>query len=607
MKHRNKKKFGRVFLRRFGICLLAAALLIGLYFRNGWKDCSRVEPGRMRSNFKDTTNLPDDGRLDRADRKGNLTRVLAALSDSGGYREMMFMLFQPETGEFYLPEPYAVIDVFQNGEMQFCRLTDPELIAKLKASLGSLLFYTDYIIYSIYVKDGAFLPGEVYMQKDSLISFYPPLQTEGRKIPGEWVDLSPENTEGWTKICSPRSKEYLASYHDEPDTVETDGQPHFAALSVIGCVEPHAAAVREKLRAEFPEQYQEMMKEQEQILANLENEEAFEDLSARYGTADKEDIRTRIQAEQKTERRKLPLNICESYQAAVFQTNYNSEAEVEDYSFRGGTWSLLRWQHYDPVKLFRLQYLMFWPLMIIPSLILAAAAALIWALIAYLFYSRRYDLAEYRRNLTGALAHDLKTPLAVIHGNAENIRAHTHPEHTDEYADCIMENVQHMDSMIAGVLGLAELEDGTRPEMKETVDLTALLHAAFQRNEAMLFVRGLKLKESGKLEVRGNAEMLTQLAENLAANAVQHAAEGGTITVTAEKNTLRISNPFTGTLDAKTLCEPFRRGSAARGSEAGSGLGLSFVRQIASLHRLRLRITAKDGIFTAELRKRGSR
>ena len=40
-----------------------------------------------------------------------------------------------------------------------------------------------------------------------------------------------------------------------------------------------------------------------------------------------------------------------------------------------------------------------------------------------------------------------------------------------------------------------------------------------------------------------------------------------------------------------------------RGSQSGSGLGLSIVQQIAALHHLRLTITAKDGIFTAELKK----
>ena len=116
--------------------------------------------------------------------------------------------------------------------------------------------------------------------------------------------------------------------------------------------------------------------------------------------------------------------------------------------------------------------------------------------------------------------------------------------------------------------------------------------------------RGLTVELSGTCTVRGNAEMLRQLALNLAANAAQHAAEGGKITVTGEGRTLRMQNPFAGELDEKAILEPFKRGSKARGRESGSGLGLSIVQQIAALHRAKLRVTARDGVFTAELRFR---
>lgn len=276
---------------------------------------------------------------------------------------------------------------------------------------------------------------------------------------------------------------------------------------------------------------------------------------------------------------------------------------TEEIAFRGQTWQLVRFVYVEPAPIL-LQIALTYAPNLIGLVLLAVLAALLWSVIAYLLYIRKYDIEAYRRNLTGALAHDLKTPLAVIYGHAENIRAHTHPESADEYADCIMENVTHMDEMIAGVLDLAKLEGRAAPVMKEKHDLTELLHAAFQRNAGLMEQRGLKLTESGQMIVKGNPEMLAQLAANLADNAVQHTAEGGEISVAAEKRTVRISNPYIGELDAKTLCEPFKRGDAARGNQSGSGLGLSIVQQIAALHKLRLRVTAKGGIFTIELKRR---
>lgn len=192
----------------------------------------------------------------------------------------------------------------------------------------------------------------------------------------------------------------------------------------------------------------------------------------------------------------------------------------------------------------------------------------------------------------------------MIYGFAEILRQHTHPDKADDYADGIMENAAHIDEMIAGVLGLAQLEQYAAPEMKETVDVTALLHEAFARYAAEMQLHGLNVQELGKWEIRGNAEMLRQMAENLAVNVLQHAAENSAVTVTAEGKLLRIRNAYTGELDAKTLCEPFRRGDAARGKGSGSGLGLAFVQQIAALHKIRLRITAADGVFTVELKRK---
>ncbi|MFR5028150.1 MAG: histidine kinase dimerization/phospho-acceptor domain-containing protein [Coprococcus sp.] len=41
--------------------------------------------------------------------------------------------------------------------------------------------------------------------------------------------------------------------------------------------------------------------------------------------------------------------------------------------------------------------------------------------VIYLTRKTRYDRQEYRRNMTNAMAHDLKTPLMAMSGYAENL------------------------------------------------------------------------------------------------------------------------------------------------------------------------------------------
>lgn len=613
-KAKQKIRFRRFFLLWFAVCLLAGSAWVGHFYKEGWRECRTASP---RDNFDQNEIESYEYRLKKADEEGDPVPVrLAGLRMSGDrYDEGAWVLYQPETGEFYTDQPCYMTVVRQNGEQKRYFLYDTEMISRLYDSVHFL--YGGFpILYSIYIRDDQFVPGELFVVKDSYFPL-PCNQTEGRKIAGEWVDLTPENTDGWTKVECYLGKDYLSSYHEYSDQTETDGADstdgtlRFSGDCVlIGTADaPVADGFRQRIQSELPDAYAKMRESQKQRYEDADSDaiptEILNELLDEYHAADRQDLLEYYQRSDKVQRRYLPKQIFQNYlQDITAGRSYNYAINDTDVHFRGEDWQLFHFQYVDSREMFEQLYLIFLPLFLPYVIGFALLIALMLSVVTYSLYSRRYDIEAYRRNLTGALAHDLKTPLSVIYGNAENLRAHVHPEHADEYADCIMENVKHIDEMIAGVLGLAKLERSAAPPMKDSVDLTELLHMAFGRHAEAMAERGLTLAESGSLVLKGNREMLTQLAENLAANAVQHAAEGGRITVTVdEKNTLRISNPYTGELDEKQICEPFQRGDAARGSQSGSGLGLSIVQQIASLHKCRLRVTARDGEFTVALKR----
>lgn len=613
-KAKQKIRFRRFFLLWLAVCLLAGGAWVGHFYKEGWRECRTASP---RDNFDQNEIESYEYRLKNAAEKGIPVPVqLAGLRMSGNhYDEGAWVLYQPETGEFYTDQPCYIAVVRQNGEQKRYFLYDTEMISRLYDSVH-FLYGGSPILYSIYIRDDQFVPGELFVVKDSYFPL-PRNQTEGRKIAGEWVNLTPENTDGWTKVECYLGKDYLSSYHEYSDQTETDGADstdgtlRFSGDCVlIGTADaPVADGFRQRIQSELPDAYAKMRESQKQRYEDADSDaiptEILNELLDEYHAADRQELLEYYQRSDKVQRRYLPKQIFQNYlQDITAGRSYNYAINDTDVHFRGEDWQLFHFQYVDSREMFEQLYLIFLPLFLPYVIGFALLIALMLSVVTYSLYSRRYDIEAYRRNLTGALAHDLKTPLSVIYGNAENLRAHVHPEHADEYADCIMENVTHIDEMIAGVLGLAKLERSAAPPMKDSVDLTELLHTAFGRHAEAMAERGLTLAESGSLVLRGNREMLTQLAENLAANAVQHAAEGGRITVTVdEKNTLRISNPYTGALDEKKLCEPFQRGDAARGSQSGSGLGLSIVQQIASLHKCRLRVTARDGEFTVELKR----
>ena len=613
-KYPGKKKFGRFFRRRLLICTVAALGLIGWkYLYKGWEKCrDSTLPGLHEYRVDDIEE--DLNRKERTD--SEVSRILGTNLYPNPVSEQALLLYQPETGECYSSKTFAAAYTKQGEESKLYYLYDPKLVGQLADSMNKQAYYTEAIVHSIYVKDDMFLPGEVYMQKNrvplvSLIGVF----ASKKPIPGEWADLTIDRAEGWDMICNLDDKEVLSHYPDYENETDIDAQ--FAALAKdepkLGYVflrgspnSPTADACMQEVTQQISAEYEYLQKDWAQQLYDAEYGVFNQDIREEYQVKTREELIKQVKESIEAQKIRLPQRFF-TYSLFGIDERYNPYISFEpcdrDITFRGQNWQLWYFQYYYPERDFKYNYVSLLPLVLAFSVIPVLLLALVWAVISYLIYSRRYDIETYRRNLTGALAHDLKTPLAVIYGNAENIRAHNHPENTDEYADFIMENVTHMDEMIAGVLGLAQLEARKRPKLKDRVDVTALLHAAFRRNAAVMEQRGLTLKESGTFIVEGNADMLLQLAENLAANAVQHAAEGSEITVSAEKSRLRICNPYTGELDEKTLCEPFRRGDAERSSHSGSGLGLSIVQQIAALNKIRLRITARDGIFTAELKR----
>ena len=624
---KKKKRFIKFFLWRFAVC--AAAALVFLSYFCFYIDCKDTTEAYLQPVTVSTEYVR---LLSEAETDDEVQWDLATLGERYNGVERSTILYQPQTGETYVSSMMAfaaVASTGADGNPTFLRFYnyDPDTVtrlAELEDGYG-VLYVAD-----IYAKDHRFVPGKVFqlddpdedLQFDSEGNFLEPLS-------GKWIDLTPSDTEGWTHYIESDTYEWLTEQPGfEPAGNEEEHLYGVFVRGPIYNVSPHISEAMDYILENYPGDYADTLdriREYEEALTAPVTEWDLRYWDVESEAEYREAIQEEISNTYAYTMRDLPERRFgkwydeqgfkrirhDGYHVTYDKLHPTVDHDLVEISFRGETWQLLCIRYFDPVQNFRAylrEYFAYrlYEDYLVPICAAAAAAlllAFLWALISYLIYSKRYDMAAYRRTLTGALAHDLKTPLTAISGYSENLMEHTHPDKADAYAGAIMENVQHMDSMIAGTLGLAELESRDKIEMQE-VDLTALTADAFEKVQPVTEQRGLTVELSGTCTVKGNAEMLRQLALNLAANAAQHAAEGGKITVTGEGRTLRMQNPFAGELDEKAILEPFKRGSKARGRESGSGLGLSIVQQIAALHKAKLRVTARDGVFTAELRFR---
>jgi signal transduction histidine kinase len=191
------------------------------------------------------------------------------------------------------------------------------------------------------------------------------------------------------------------------------------------------------------------------------------------------------------------------------------------------------------------------------------------------------------------VAHDLRTPLARLHGIAElALQPGADPAIAREaLADCVEESERVL-SMLNALMDIAEAEAGTMKLQRESVDLCQLAREIVElyqyvAEEKKIIVR-TELPNSPILVSVDRTRMRQALA-NLLDNAIKYTPNGGqvTITVQAEANQALLTFKDTGigipAEEQDKIWSRLYRGDKSR-SQRGLGLGLSLVKAIVEAH-----------------------
>ncbi|MBP5379110.1 MAG: HAMP domain-containing histidine kinase, partial [Ruminococcus sp.] len=140
----------------------------------------------------------------------------------------------------------------------------------------------------------------------------------------------------------------------------------------------------------------------------------------------------------------------------------------------------------------------------------------------------QYAFEDYQRALTNNLAHDLKTPLAVIGGYAENLlemRKDNGDEKELKYLTSIMSNISYTDDIIAKTLKLSETEQ-IKKLNKTKVDIKALAEKSAEKYRTVLEERDIDIKSEGSCEINADEDTMMTVIENLISNAVKYTRDG---------------------------------------------------------------------------------
>lgn len=211
---------------------------------------------------------------------------------------------------------------------------------------------------------------------------------------------------------------------------------------------------------------------------------------------------------------------------------------------------------------------------------------------------------EEMRRFTASAAHELKTPLTVLRGHVDvALRRPRDAEDYQETLGLVRRKIDHLISMVGGLLTLARLDQSAQPQPNEQVDFARLVRAEAKsfREAATEQGLGFHLDVPDTAPVCGQAEMLREVVVNLLDNAVKYTPEGR-IEVAAQRSdgTVVLTVKDTGVgMDAEERGQAtdrfFRATSVSTTSIEGSGLGLSLVEQIVRWHGGALDIASAPG------------
>jgi two-component system, OmpR family, heavy metal sensor histidine kinase CusS len=219
---------------------------------------------------------------------------------------------------------------------------------------------------------------------------------------------------------------------------------------------------------------------------------------------------------------------------------------------------------------------------------------------------RLEDSFDRISRFSGDIAHDLRTPVNNIRGEAEVALARARS--IDEYRDALessLEEAVRLSDLIGKLLFLARAESPLMHLRREPVDLAELLDGVQEYYEASAADRGISLttRFSGEsVTAELDRTLMQRAVGNLVSNAVAHTPAGGSVVMstTSEFSTVRIEVSDTGIgIPSEALPRVFDRFYRVDPSRAqasgGTGLGLAIVQGIMQLHGGKVEIVSQPG------------
>lgn len=219
-------------------------------------------------------------------------------------------------------------------------------------------------------------------------------------------------------------------------------------------------------------------------------------------------------------------------------------------------------------------------------------------------FTRINAMLMRERRFTSDAAHELRSPLAALRVQSEVVQLAGDDVPMREHAlQNLTVGIDRATRLVDQLLTLSRLDSLSDLQGLAGVDWSQLVPSTLAELDHQAHVAGIQLRyqQWGVPTPRsGQPLLLSLLVRNLVDNAVRYTPAGGTVTVTLSERQMKVEDDGPG-VTAEHLARLGERFYRPPGQEqTGSGLGLSIVQRIASLHGLQVSFANRtEGGFTA--------
>ena len=255
---------------------------------------------------------------------------------------------------------------------------------------------------------------------------------------------------------------------------------------------------------------------------------------------------------------------------------------------------------------------------------------------------RAAEAAEHaRQELLSSLSHDIKSPLSVVKGQAQLLRRQVTRVGMSATPERLVAGLSQIEASALQVSGLIDelvevsgLQEGSAPTLNlALIDLVTLARDAVERHHHLADQHSVVLQAAvDSAAGYWDAARVQRVLDNLIGNAIKYSPDGGTVVVSvaterrprsptalepgesnvsgskrADESGMAASSTLGVLLsvedrgigisskDLPHVFERFRRGSNVEGTVAGSGIGLSSVREVVRQHDGTVEIASREG------------